>query len=84
MAVCLLLVLNVPTGAQSAFADFAKINKNHKLLAALTGNWSFTGNHIFLGATLRSFNFGGFLTRKEVYEGRYFITEITGGEIKMP
>jgi hypothetical protein len=67
------------------FIEMSMTNENHKLLASLNGEWAFVGRHIFPDTTKKAFEFRGTITRKSIYEGRYFITETTSdGKLKMP
>jgi hypothetical protein len=66
------------------FVELSKTNEHHQLLAGLNGEWSFTGRHIMPDTTKRAFTFKGTITRRSIWEGRYFITETTGEKIKMP
>ena|SRR5215470_8457268 len=67
------------------YIEMSKTNENHKLLAGLNGEWAFVGHHISPDTTKKPFEFKGTITRKALWEGRYFITETTSdGKLKMP
>ena len=67
------------------YIEVSKINENHKLLAGLSGEWSFIGRHISPDTTKKAFEFRGTIIRKSIWEDRYFITETTSdGQLKMP
>lgn len=67
------------------YIELSKTNENHKLLASLNGKWTFIGRHISPDTSKKSFEFSGTIIRKSIWEGRYFITETTGGiKMKMP
>jgi len=83
MAVCVLLLLNLTTQAQSSLAELTKTNENHQLLAPITGTWSFAGKHTFAGNN-RAITFTGSMTRTALWDGRYFTSEVTGQDIPMP
>jgi hypothetical protein len=83
MVVCVSLLSNVYTQAQSSLTELTKTNENHKLLAAITGTWSFAGKHTFTGSA-RVIKFTGSMTRTALWNGRYFISDVTGQDIPMP
>ncbi|MBC8110960.1 MAG: DUF1579 family protein [Verrucomicrobia bacterium] len=67
------------------YIEMSKTNENHKILGELNGEWTFIGKHVFSGVIKRSYEFSGKIVRKAVLEGRYFITETTGGtKMKLP
>jgi hypothetical protein len=70
---------------QKQFVELSKTNENHKLLAGMTGTWSFEGKHIFPDPAMKPFEFRGTIIKKSLLGGRYFITETTSnGKMKMP
>ncbi|MBX2921058.1 MAG: DUF1579 family protein [Chitinophagaceae bacterium] len=63
----------------------SKTNENHQLLASLNGEWSFIGRHIPGDTTQKPIETFGTITRKGIWENRYFITETSSGKkIPMP
>ena len=64
----------------------SRTGENHKLLARLVGTWTFTGKHIpaHVDPSAKLPEFSGTLMRHGIWEGRYFISETTGGKIAMP
>ena len=56
--------------------DFSRPGINHALLGRISGTWSFQD-------TKRSF-VKGTLTRKPVYDGRFYAVEIIGGRLQVP
>jgi len=56
--------------------DFSRPGSNHELLSNLSGTWSFQD-------VKRSF-VKGTLTRKPIYNGRFYTVEITGGKLQVP
>jgi hypothetical protein len=67
------------------YIELSKTNEHHKLLAGLNGEWTFIGRHISPDTTKKPFEFRGTVTRKSLWEDRYFITETTSdGKLKMP
>jgi hypothetical protein len=55
---------------------FSAPGKQHMLLASLAGSWAFQDPQLsFVKGTI---------SRKEVYEGRFFVVEITGGRLQIP
>lgn len=64
--------------------ELSKPNKNHYVLAGLNGKWTFKGRHIPADSTQKPIQTFGTITRKGIWENRYFITETTSGKkIKM-
>jgi hypothetical protein len=64
--------------------ELSKTNKNHQLLASLNGEWTFKGRHIPPDTTKKPIETFGTITRKGIWENRYFITETSSGKkIKM-
>jgi hypothetical protein len=55
---------------------FSAPGKQHEVLGRLTGHWTFQD-------AKRSF-VKGTLDRKPIYEGRFFLVEITGGKLPIP
>jgi hypothetical protein len=56
--------------------DFSRPGIKHAVLGRISGTWSFQD-------TKRSF-VKGTLTRKSIYDGRFYIVEITGGRLQVP
>jgi hypothetical protein len=56
--------------------DYSRPNKNHKLLASLTGTWTFQDKNL---AFVK-----GSIVRKSIYDGRFFIVETIGGKLQSP
>jgi len=64
--------------------ELSKTNSNHQLLAGLNGEWTFKGRHIPVDSTQKPVETFGTITRKGIWENRYFITETSSGKkIKM-
>ncbi len=63
--------------------ELSKTNSNHNMLANLNGEWSFKGRHIPADTSIKPIETFGTITRKGIWENRYFITETTSG-IKIP
>ena len=55
---------------------FSAPGKQHLLLADLAGTWAFQDQKL---AFVK-----GKIVRKQVYDGRFFIVEITGGKLRVP
>jgi hypothetical protein len=56
--------------------DYSRPGSNHAILGKLAGNWSFQDKNLpFIKGTI---------TRKPVYEGRFYVVEITGGKLQIP
>lgn len=70
--------------ARKQYAVLSSTNENHKLLAALNGEWAFTGRHTSPGPSGRTIEFKGTAIRRPLWEDRYFIMETTGEKTKMP
>jgi hypothetical protein len=70
--------------AKKSRAELASVNENHQLLSALVGTWSFTGRHFSPDPNIKQIEFKGSVEIKELWGGRYFITETTGEDIPMP
>ena len=66
--------------------ELSKPGENHKLLAMIAGTWNFTGRHFPVdpGPNKKPIEVKGSLVRKSLWDGRYFISESTGGKLKMP
>jgi len=60
--------------------ELSKTNKNHQLLAGLNGKWAFKGRHIPTDTTRKPIEIFGTITRKGIWENRYFITETSSGK----
>ena len=56
--------------------DFSRPGAHHALLGRISGTWSFQD-------TRRSY-VKGTLTRKPIYDGRFYVVEITGGKLQVP
>jgi hypothetical protein len=56
--------------------DYSRPGANHELLRPLTGVWKF---HDVQRAFVK-----GTLTRKPIYNGRFYTVEITGGKLSVP
>lgn len=70
---------------QKQFIELSKTNENHKLLAGLTGKWSFDGKHISPDPAVKPFEFKGTIVRKSLMNDRYFTTETSSnGQMPMP
>lgn len=70
---------------QKLMIQLSKTNKNHQLLAGLNGEWTFKGRHIPTDTTRKPIETFGTITRKGIWENRYFITETSSGKkIPMP
>jgi len=73
------------TERQRQQIELSKTNENHQLLASLNGEWSFKGRHIPTDTTQKPVEIFGTITRKGIWENRYFITEThSGKKIPMP
>jgi len=72
------------SGAGDPRTTLSATNEHHKLLATLVGRWSFTARHIVPDSSRPPFEFTGAVQRRELWGGRYFIVETTGGETLMP
>jgi len=89
LKVCSTLLLMVFTTtlsfaqAKNDMAGLSKTNANHVLLAQVKGEWLFNGKHTFAGGH-KPIEFTGSMTGKELWDGRYFTTEVTGQDIPMP
>jgi hypothetical protein len=56
--------------------DFSRPGPNHAILARLVGTWAFQDKNLpFVKGTI---------VRKPIYEGRFYIVEITGGKLQIP
>ena len=62
--------------------EMAKLNENHKLLAGMTGNWTYTLKWWMNSAAPPSESKGS-TVRKAMMDGRYFMAENTG-KFQMP
>lgn len=63
----------------------SKTNENHRLIAGLNGEWTFNGRHVPTDTTQEPMETFGTITRKGIWENRYFITETSSGKkIEMP
>jgi hypothetical protein len=62
--------------------ELAKLNENHKLLAELAGNWSYTVK-MWMAPGAPPIETKGSAVRKSVMDGRYFAADFHG-EMKMP
>jgi hypothetical protein len=87
--ICSTLLLTVFTTSisfaqdKNEIAELSKTNANHVLLARVKGEWSFAGKHTFAGGH-KPIAFTGSMTGKDLWDGRYFTTEVTGQDIPMP
>jgi hypothetical protein len=70
--------------ANNNMAELSKTNANHQLLAQVKGTWSFAGKHTFAGGKHKPIVFAGTMIGKDIWDGRYFTTEVTGQDIPMP
>ncbi|QEM08924.1 DUF1579 family protein [Mucilaginibacter rubeus] len=70
--------------AKNDMAELSKTNANHQILAQVKGEWAFTGKHTFAGGKHKPIEFAGSMTGKDLWDGRYFTTEVTGQDIPMP
>ena len=70
-----------PAEMMKQMMELAKLNENHKLLADLAGNWTYTVKMMAPGETPSTST--GSLTRKPVMNGRFFVGEYSGS-MKMP
>jgi hypothetical protein len=91
LAVLSVLIMT-PTIAQnkkdSSALDYSRPSAYHQLLAHLVGTWMFQGK-FYSGHSNPDSNkvvggFNGSLVRKPFADGRFFIVELTGGNIQMP
>lgn len=65
--------------------ELSKTNENHRLLASLNGEWSFSGHHIYSDTSKKSVEIKGTITQKGIWEDRYFIRELSSDQkLKMP
>jgi hypothetical protein len=65
-----------PNDAFARMLSFSAPGSNHLLLSQLAGNWNFQDAKLaFVKGTL---------SRKSIYNGRFFLVEITGGKLKVP
>ncbi|CAN5578228.1 hypothetical protein BH18VER1_BH18VER1_11030 [soil metagenome] len=62
--------------------DNAKLNENHKLLAELVGDWTYTVN-MWMDPSAPPIESKGTATRKSEWGGRYFIADASG-KFQMP
>jgi hypothetical protein len=62
--------------------EMGKVGENHKVLAELAGNWTFT-TKMWMDPAGKPQESKGTSTRKAIMDGRYFIAEHTG-KFKMP
>lgn len=73
------------TDMQKQRIELSKTNANHQFLASLNGEWTFKGRHIPADTTRKPIETFGTITRKGIWENRYFITETSSGKkIPMP
>jgi hypothetical protein len=73
--------------AKKAFAKIKEDQRlnNHQLLAGLNGEWTFKGRRIPTDTTQKPIETFGTITRKGIWENRYFTTETSSGKkIPMP
>jgi hypothetical protein len=76
---CIILITATAFAQDSTFQqmlDFSRPGINHAVLGRISGTWSFQD-------TKRSF-VKGTLTRKPLYDGRFYTVEITGGRLQVP
>ena len=62
--------------------EMGKVGENHKILAEMAGNWTYTAK-MWMEPGGKPEESKGTSTRKAIMEGRYFIAEHTG-KFKMP
>ena len=62
--------------------EMGKVGENHKVLAELAGNWTYTAK-MWMDPAGKPQESKGTSTRKAIMDGRYFIAEHTG-KFKMP
>ncbi|WP_439555500.1 hypothetical protein [Dyadobacter sp.] len=56
--------------------DYSRPGANHAILGKLAGNWAFQDKNLpFVKGTI---------TRKPIYEGRFYLVELTGGKLQIP
>lgn len=60
----------------SVLLDLSRPTKYHQYLSAIAGNWNFQDAR-------RSF-VKGVVNRKPIYDGRFYIVEVTGGKLPLP
>lgn len=72
--ICLLSVCSVH-GQDSMYIRLSKISTNHKLLAGLTGSWTYEGKHFFPDSMMKPLVFHGSAIKKSILNGRFFTTE---------
>ena len=63
--------------------ELGKPGENHKLLAAMAGDWTYTMKMMMDPATGKPSESKGAATRKAMFDGRYYSFDVTG-KIKMP
>lgn len=67
---------NKPSDPTAQMLVFSAPAANHLLLGQLAGNWNFhDAKLVFVKGTL---------SRKAIYNGRFFLVEIIGGKLKLP
>lgn len=81
---------SVSTTAQSSEAELmkqmmelGKPGENHKLLAEMTGSWTYTMKMMMDPTTGKPSESKGTATRKAIFDGRYFTFEVSG-KFQMP
>jgi hypothetical protein len=62
--------------------EMGKVGENHKILAEMAGNWTYTAK-MWMDPAGKPQESKGTSTRKAIMEGRYFVAEHTG-KFKMP
>lgn len=73
------------TDLQNQRIERSKTNENHQLLASLNGDWTFNGRHVPTDTSQKPVETFGSITRKGIWENRYFITETSSAKkIEMP
>lgn len=63
--------------------EMGKPGENHKLLAELAGNWTYTMKMMMDPTTGKPSESKGTATRKAIFDGRYFTFEVSG-KFQMP
>jgi hypothetical protein len=75
----LFIVITTNVFAQDTFKQllaYSAPGKQHEVLGRLTGHWAFQDTKLaFVKGTL---------DRKPIYEGRFYLVEITGGKLPIP
>ncbi|TLU97296.1 DUF1579 family protein [Dyadobacter luticola] len=69
-------VQNKKEEVMNQLIDYSRPGANHAILGKLAGNWAFQDKNLpFVKGTI---------TRKPIYEGRFYVVEVTGGKLQIP